>query len=201
MEADGVRKDGRRFEIELRYLPILHAGEPHALAVGRDISERRERERALQRSEAQYRAIFDASSDALVLRDAEFRIVDVNATYESHHRPHARRSRRRRPRARQPGGSRAHDPRVAPARACTASRSCWTTPLVRRDGRATTCELRGVPILHRGQPHVRTWARHHRAPRGRAAARASSRRSCARRRRWRRSASSPAASRTTSTTS
>ena len=51
--------------------------------VVRDVSERLERERALQRSEEQYRDIFNASADALVLRDADFRIVDVNATYET----------------------------------------------------------------------------------------------------------------------
>ena len=37
----------------------------------------------LQRSEEQYRTIFNASIDAMVLRDAAFRIVDVNATYEA----------------------------------------------------------------------------------------------------------------------
>ena len=57
-------------------------GEPHVLAVGRDITERKRAEAALRDSEAQYRAIFNASADALVLRDADFRIVDVNATYE-----------------------------------------------------------------------------------------------------------------------
>ncbi len=36
----------------------------------------------MRASEEQYRAIFNASADALVLRDAGFRIVDVNATYE-----------------------------------------------------------------------------------------------------------------------
>ena len=78
-----TRADGTLFEIEVRYLPV-HLGERrHALGIGRDISERLNQERALQRSEAQYRGIFNASADALVLRDAAFRIVDVNATYES----------------------------------------------------------------------------------------------------------------------
>ena len=38
---------------------------------------------ALRASEEQYRAIFNAAADALVLRDADFRIVDVNPAYEA----------------------------------------------------------------------------------------------------------------------
>ena len=153
MEADGVRKDGSRFEIELRYLPITHAGEPHVLAVGRDIGERRRRERELRASEAQYRGIFNASADALVLRDADFRIVDVNATYES-----------------MSGYTRdevvgvdrvlANPAEVVPTiralhrRALAGEPIVLDTQLVRRDGARYDLELRGVPILHRGQPHV-----------------------------------------------
>jgi signal transduction histidine kinase len=55
MEADGVHKDGSRFEIELRYLPISYAGEAHVLAVGRDISARRVAEAARSELEAQLR--------------------------------------------------------------------------------------------------------------------------------------------------
>ncbi|MGE3774113.1 MAG: PAS domain S-box protein, partial [Gammaproteobacteria bacterium] len=153
MEADGVRKDGSRFEIELRYLPITHAGEPHVLAVGRDIGERRRRERELRASEAQYRGIFNASADALVLRDADFRIVDVNATYES-----------------MSGYTRdevigvdrvfANPVEVVPAiralhrRALAGEPIVLETQLMRRDGACYDLELRGVPVLHGGQPHV-----------------------------------------------
>ena len=112
-----MRRDGSRFDLELRYLPIRYAGEPHVLAVGRDITERKRAEAALRDSEAQYRAIFNASADALVLRDADFRIVDVNATYERMSgMPHARGAGRG-PRHRQPGRGGADDPRAAPARA------------------------------------------------------------------------------------
>jgi PAS domain S-box len=55
METDGVRKDGSRFEVELRYLPIAYAGEPHVLAVGRDLSARRAAEAERSRLEAQLR--------------------------------------------------------------------------------------------------------------------------------------------------
>ena len=77
-EALARRKDGARFDIETRGVPILHQGRPHVLYIGRDITARKSAERLLRASEEQYRAIFNASTDALVLRDADFRIVDVN---------------------------------------------------------------------------------------------------------------------------
>ena len=75
-------KDGSLHWDEVRLKPVQIGGRPHILAFKRDITERLERERALHRSEEQYRSIFNASADALVLRDAEFRIVEVNTTYE-----------------------------------------------------------------------------------------------------------------------
>src|SRR5205085_4471387 len=83
VETTVLRPNGSTFEADLRVLPFEQRGRPHALAVLRDISERRHRERELQRSEEQYRTIFNASLDAMVLRAADFSIVDVNATYEA----------------------------------------------------------------------------------------------------------------------
>ena len=37
----------------------------------------------IERSEEQYRAIFNAAADSMVLRDADFRVVDVNPAYEA----------------------------------------------------------------------------------------------------------------------
>ena len=44
LETRTVRKDGSSIDVELRYLPIMHRGEPHVLAVARDITARREAE-------------------------------------------------------------------------------------------------------------------------------------------------------------
>ena len=41
MESERIRRDGRRDWRELRAVPVLHQGKPHALYVGRDIGERR----------------------------------------------------------------------------------------------------------------------------------------------------------------
>ena len=45
--------------------------------------ERRRAEQVLRASESQYRAMFDAAADALVLRDADYRVVDVNPAFLS----------------------------------------------------------------------------------------------------------------------
>ncbi len=151
-EVEAVRKDGGRFQIDLRTMPVRHRGEPHVLAIGRDVTERRRADEALKASEAQYRAIFNATEDALVLRDAEFRIVDVNQAYE-----------------RLSGYGRAEvvgvsrvianpgmdEPiRALHKRAIAGEPFSIETVRQRKDGARVDVELRGVPIQHRGEPHV-----------------------------------------------
>jgi PAS domain S-box-containing protein len=77
-ESDAIRRDGTRFQVEMRYLPIQYQGRPHVLAIARDITERRQREEALRASEEQYRAIFNASFDGMIIRTLDGEIVDVN---------------------------------------------------------------------------------------------------------------------------
>ncbi|HEV7478112.1 MAG TPA: PAS domain S-box protein [Burkholderiales bacterium] len=80
-ETQAIKKDGTRFEMETRGVPIMHQGRPHVLYIGRDISARKSEEELLRASEEQYRAIFNAAADALVLRDPDARIVDVNRAF------------------------------------------------------------------------------------------------------------------------
>jgi PAS domain S-box-containing protein len=148
-----TRADGTLFEIEVRYLPV-HLGERrYALGIGRDVSERLQQERALQRSEAQYRGIFNASADALVLRDARFRIVDVNATYESMS-GYARDEVLGVDRVLANPPATGAKIRQLHERALAGTPVALETELVRRDGLRYALELRGVPIEHRGEPHV-----------------------------------------------
>jgi PAS domain S-box-containing protein len=77
-----ARADGSLFDIELRYLPMNFGGEPHALGIGRDISQALAADKALRASEEQYRAIFNASADVLTLWNSQYRRVDVNPAYE-----------------------------------------------------------------------------------------------------------------------
>ena len=107
-----------------------------------------ERRGALRASEEQYRAIFNAAADALVLRDAEFRIVDVNPAYEAlsgYARDEVIGIERVSPCARR-------DAKRASARctqrALAGEPVLLETARMRKDGtRSATSELRGVPIL------------------------------------------------------
>ena len=153
VETTVLRPDGSTFEADLRVMPFVQRGRPHALTVVRDITERRRADRALRDSEEQYRAIFNASIDAMVLRAADFSIVDVNATYEA---------MTGYTRAEVLGLDRvlANPPEVSATiraqheKALGGAMIRLETQLLHRDGHRYELELRGVPIQHRGRPHV-----------------------------------------------
>jgi PAS domain S-box-containing protein len=70
-------------EVSLKAAEI--GGQRRMLAFTREITHRKLSEEALRASEEQYRAIFNTSGDALVLRDAQFRIVDANPAFFAMH--------------------------------------------------------------------------------------------------------------------
>jgi PAS domain S-box-containing protein len=152
-ESHVPRKDGSRVYIEVLGSPVRYQGRPHVLSVVRDISERREREQALRASEEQYRAVFDASLDALVLRDEGFRIVDVNPSYQ-HMSGYAREEVL--------GADHvvANPPEIDAAvkalhrRALAGEPVRMETRMVRRDGSPIELELSGVRTMYQGRPHV-----------------------------------------------
>jgi len=152
-EAEGTRGDGSRFVLEVRGVPMSYGGRPHVLYMGRDATEAKLAERALRASEEQYRSIFNAATDSLVLRDAEFRIVDVNPAYEA---------MSGRSRAEVLGGREVtmSDPALAAriralhARAIAGEHVQWEARARRKSGEAFDIEVRGVPVRHQGQPHV-----------------------------------------------
>lgn len=76
-----VRKDGRAMPVEVSISRVHAGGEPYLVAVIRDITERKQAERALRESESRLRTIFDAIADAIVQVDAERRIVLVNPAF------------------------------------------------------------------------------------------------------------------------
>jgi PAS domain S-box-containing protein len=64
---------------EIRAFPIMLEGRPLILGSARDITLRREAERALRESEEKYRKLFEAETDAIMLFDGESRqFVDAN---------------------------------------------------------------------------------------------------------------------------
>jgi PAS domain S-box-containing protein len=152
-ELEAIRKKGDRLQTEMVAIPFRHRGEPHVLAIARDITERKRAEAALRDSEAQYRTIFNASADALVLRDADFRIIDVNSTYETWtgiSREQAIGADR--VLANPPGVN--ERVKAMHGRVLAGEPIALETQLLHRDGSSRDLELRGMPIRHRGAPHV-----------------------------------------------
>jgi len=153
-ELESMRGSGERFLIEVRTIPVQHRGEPHVLATVRDITERKRREEALRASEEQYRAIFNATSDALVLRDAGFRIVDVNAAYE------AMGGRRRdeviglTDLTLTRGAAVAGERRALHKEAIEGKPVFFEADGTWPDGTPFVLEVRGIPMTYRGEPHV-----------------------------------------------
>ena len=174
-QGQRTRRDGRKIDLDLHALPVRYRGRPHVLFIGRDITERKRAEEALRVSEEQYRSIFNASQDTMVLRDADFRMVDVNAAWVAvtgFTREEAL------------GQTRVlgNDPaRVSSSicgrstTACSPARpSCSRPSACREAGRRDWRELRAVPVLPQGKPHVFYVGAGHRASAG------ESRRRCAR---------------------
>ena len=153
-ELEAVHKSGQRIQTEVHVIPFLQRGERHVLAISRDITERKRAEDALRDSEAQYRAIFNASADALVLRDAEFRIVEVNPAYTTLS-GYSRDELIALPRViwqedeQMQQRHRADHERVLAGEVMRLEHTAR-----RKDGRKLQIEVRGTPVSYRGRPHV-----------------------------------------------
>ncbi|MFM9887665.1 MAG: PAS domain S-box protein [Burkholderiales bacterium] len=155
-ESIDIRRDGSRFEVEIRSVPTRYRGEPHVLSIARDITESKRAERALQASEEQYRAMFNATLDGLVLRDADLGIVDVNAAFlemngytreelfaaepMAYVAPELRQRSEERLRRILSGDSSGYEQ--------------YESIGVRNDGTRFVCEVRAVPMNYQGQRHA-----------------------------------------------
>jgi PAS domain S-box-containing protein len=153
LEGKARRKDGALIDCEVFGVPMSYRGAPHVLYIGRDITDRKAAEGALRASEEQYREIFNATADALVLRDAHFRIVDVNAAYEAM-------SGKRRGEVigltelTLTRGAAPIDRRALHAEALRGRPISFEADGRREDGSPFVLEVRGVPMTYRGEPHV-----------------------------------------------
>jgi PAS domain S-box-containing protein len=83
LDLFGRRKDGSEFPVDIMLSPMETAEGRVVISVIRDISDRKKAQEAVRRSEAQFRALFEFSPDAIIASDSEGRITEVNARVES----------------------------------------------------------------------------------------------------------------------
>lgn len=78
VETSGLHRDGYEFPIELSIIPIEQGDSSFFCAFIRNISERKQAELTIRRSEEQYRTLVEQAIDAIALYDADGKILDVN---------------------------------------------------------------------------------------------------------------------------
>jgi PAS domain S-box-containing protein len=172
-------RDGSLHWDEVSLKSAMIGGAPRIIASTREITARKRAEEALRASEEQYRAIFNASADALTLWDGSLRLIDANPAYLRMYRvgrgevvgrtfdellqanPAAFRTYRV---TREEAGvhtvaelgaaeyAKMRRQLIRDALAGHASR--LETEAIRTDGARFSVELRSIPVTYRGAPHV-----------------------------------------------
>jgi len=158
-ELVAIRKNGERIPTEVHAIPFQHRGQPHVLTSARDITERKRAEHALRASEEQYRAIFNASADALMLWNSRLQRVDVNPAHEKIF-GFTREEVVGRGFEGLPYPEEFARPRIEMVRRALAGEASRADlEALRKDGQRIVTELRTIPFLHHGEPHVLQIAR------------------------------------------
>jgi PAS domain S-box-containing protein len=81
-EVELRRQDGSRFSAELSVSTKRSSLGTVVTLIIRDVTARKRTEKAVSRSQAEFKAIFDSISDAIVFADTERRILMVNPAFE-----------------------------------------------------------------------------------------------------------------------
>jgi two-component system NtrC family sensor kinase len=158
LEMAALHADGSEFPIELSISAAQVGKAKYFTAFIADLTEKRDAEATIRASEEQYRSIFYASSDALILWDAHGNMVDAN------------------PAAWEMGGysreeffSKPFDEHIHPSSLASFNKfkedvarnkaANTETRVFRKDGTIIDLESRSIPMPYKGQPHILTITR------------------------------------------
>ncbi len=78
MRLNGRHKNGSQIPVEISLSPLQTGEGPQALAIVRDVTDRRHTEERLRKSEARYRLMFENSIDGILVTIPDGRILDAN---------------------------------------------------------------------------------------------------------------------------
>jgi diguanylate cyclase (GGDEF)-like protein/PAS domain S-box-containing protein len=82
-EAECKAKDGRRVILEVNSSIIYENGKPMGVhGISRDITERTQAEKALRRSEEQFRELFENANDLIFTHDLKGNVISINRATE-----------------------------------------------------------------------------------------------------------------------
>jgi PAS domain S-box-containing protein len=148
-----LRRDGTQFPIDILGTQFLYRGEPHALAIVRDITERVQVEQTLHERELQYRGVFEASIDGLAINNLDGALVEFNPAMAYMHGYTIDEFRQI-----QPGQFIHPDSRPLFAEYMDVVRAgreyrCRAVD-VRKDGSTFYVDVVGTPFTLRGEPHA-----------------------------------------------
>ncbi len=81
-ESTLVRKDGTECTVEFGPRIIEYQGKPAVSVVIRDVTQRKQMERALRESEAEFRTIFEEAAIGIALIDMEAKPLEINTAFQ-----------------------------------------------------------------------------------------------------------------------
>ncbi len=82
-ELDVIAKNGQRVTLEVSSRLFYVHGKPVGIhGTARDVTKRRQMEKALRESEARYRTLFDSAQDVIYCHDLQGRVLEINPAAE-----------------------------------------------------------------------------------------------------------------------